>query len=173
MNIKKAPIIHPINAPNTGIKAVKPTITDIVPAYGNLSINIHTKHNKPNIKASITCTLIKLEKDKVYMKIKEVSPLADCWGKINLNGLRMTLPYLLISESTITELKSYMVTTKQKKLLQEDSNFSGMILPITLCLKDEETLLEVKMCPEDYWVRVDKEFCNYIYSNPTWEVVSY
>lgn len=115
----------------------------------------------------------KYNQDKVYMKIKEVSPLADCWGKINLNGLRMTLPYLLISEATITELKSYMVTTKQKKLLQEDSNFSGMILPITLCLKDEETLLEIKMRSEDYWVRVDKEFCNYIYSNPTWEVVSY
>ena len=53
MNIKKAPIIQPINAPKTGIKAVKPTITDIVPAYGNCKTNIHTKHNKPNIQASI------------------------------------------------------------------------------------------------------------------------
>ena len=34
IKIKKAPIKVPMNAPNTGIKAVKPTKTDIVEAYG-------------------------------------------------------------------------------------------------------------------------------------------
>ena len=62
IKIKKAPINVPMNAPKTGINAVKPTNTDIVEAYGICNISIPIKHNIPMIRASKHCPLIKLPK---------------------------------------------------------------------------------------------------------------
>ena len=50
--IRINPIAVPINAPNIGIKAVNPSKTPIVEAYGNLNISIPTKTKLPKIKAS-------------------------------------------------------------------------------------------------------------------------
>ena len=55
INIKKAPIAVPMKAPNTGIKAVNPTNTAIVGAYGICNINIPIKQSRPIISASIHC----------------------------------------------------------------------------------------------------------------------
>ena len=62
IKIKNAPTIVPIKAPKTGIKAVKPTKTEIVAAYGILSIIIPIKHNIPIMIASKNWPLIKLPK---------------------------------------------------------------------------------------------------------------
>lgn len=61
IRIKKAPIIVPIKAPKTGIKAVKPTNAEIAPEYGMLKISIPIKQRIPMIKASVTWPVIKLE----------------------------------------------------------------------------------------------------------------
>jgi len=52
----------PINAPTSGIKAVKPTNVDIIVAYGIENIFIPIKHNKPIIIASVSCPVTNFEK---------------------------------------------------------------------------------------------------------------
>ena len=58
--INNAAIPVPINAPNTGIKAVNPTNTEDVNAYGILRIFIPIKQSIPKIQASNNCPPIKL-----------------------------------------------------------------------------------------------------------------
>ena len=60
INIKKAPTIVPIKAPKTGIKAVNPTKTEMVDAYGIFKSNIPIKQRTPIMTASRHCPVIKL-----------------------------------------------------------------------------------------------------------------
>jgi hypothetical protein len=48
-----------------------------------------------------------------------------------------------------------------------------MVLPLSLRIADPETLIEVPMKSLEYWVRLDKEFCNYMYANREIEVMTY
>jgi DNA polymerase-3 subunit alpha len=115
----------------------------------------------------------KYDPTKAYMTIKEIAPLSTCLGKIQLRGMRMTLKYSDITLSQIEELKRFIVSTKEKNLLEEDKDFLGMVLPLSLRIADPETLIEVPMKSLEYWVRLDKEFCNYMYANREIEVMTY
>jgi DNA polymerase-3 subunit alpha len=115
----------------------------------------------------------KYDPTKAYMTITDVSPMANCLEKMNINGMRMTIPYSLVSKPLIEELKQFLVSSKQKKMLQEDKTFSGLILPLSICLKDAETLMKLPMHSDEYCVKVDKDFCNYIYSNTEISVMTY
>ena len=57
--IRNAPIAVPINAPNTGISAVKPTSTDIAGAYGMRNIDMPIKHKAPMMTASVSWPVMK------------------------------------------------------------------------------------------------------------------
>ena len=62
INIRNAPMAHPIKAPKIGIRAVNAITIPISRAYGIFKTDIETTNMDPRITASTHCPVKKLEK---------------------------------------------------------------------------------------------------------------